>query len=307
MRLSTAATTRPPAHNFTHTSHASRSVTPSRYVSLPYWTKTPIAKNSPASRPRAQNKKGHKRAVAVATNAVTAAMTNAAHPFEDPADPIASSQMGDANDAEDMVMDLQGASQWSEPILTPTPVPAPAAPSPLPVAMTPAEPQISSVAPDPTPPTPGALGAQRMTRAMTRGLKDDTPRPKMGSIFSSTPATFDSPPAQPKKRRFEETPSYVRLVDSTIRDTIKEALTGHLNQLSSDFETHANRVLQMIADITGTLVAKVEGLECAVAVQQRSGYRQPSNAQDPRLQTQGSCSSGSSYSIPTEHIDGVDD
>ncbi|KAA8912920.1 hypothetical protein FN846DRAFT_887011 [Sphaerosporella brunnea] len=38
---------------------------------------------------------------------------NAAPPLEDPSDPIESSQMADTNKADNMEVDLQGASQWS--------------------------------------------------------------------------------------------------------------------------------------------------------------------------------------------------
>ncbi|KAA8894866.1 hypothetical protein FN846DRAFT_894701, partial [Sphaerosporella brunnea] len=149
-------------------------------------------------------------------------MTSAAHPFEDPADPIVSSQMGDTNDADDMVMDLQGASQWSEPILTPTPTPTPMpifTPNTVPPPPPPphAEPQDGSqaLAPTPTPPTPGALGAPRMTHAMTRGLSGQPPldpkRPTPTIAFNGTPV---QPLAESRKRQRNEEPESNRLMES---------------------------------------------------------------------------------------------
>ncbi|KAA8893528.1 hypothetical protein FN846DRAFT_913928 [Sphaerosporella brunnea] len=57
---------------------------------------------------------------------------NAAPPLEDPSDPIESSQVP-VDKADDMEIDLQGVSRWSEPALTPLPTPTAVIATPTPV------------------------------------------------------------------------------------------------------------------------------------------------------------------------------
>ncbi|KAA8893421.1 hypothetical protein FN846DRAFT_914065, partial [Sphaerosporella brunnea] len=140
---------------------------------------------------------------------IAKALADAAFESGDPNDPIVSSQLGDACVSDTMAIDLQGASQWSEPVLTPTPArlftPDSVPPPPPPLLL--AEP-ASTPTPTPTPPTPGALGAPRTTRAMTRGLLGKTPTP-VSVTFNSTPVRSL---AESRKRLRNDTPEDNKLV-----------------------------------------------------------------------------------------------